>query len=50
MQELLDNLKDTHPKVVEELVPHLLPLGAVAAVFLLDRSQLFLIWKPCVSR
>ncbi|MGA8280885.1 MAG: flagellar biosynthesis protein FlhA, partial [Desulfobacterales bacterium] len=32
VQELLDNLKDTHPKVVEELVPHLLPLGAVVKV------------------
>jgi flagellar biosynthesis protein FlhA len=32
VQELLDNLKDTHPKVVEELVPNLLPLGAVVRV------------------
>ncbi len=32
VQELLDNLKDTHPKVIEELVPHLLPLGAVVKV------------------
>jgi flagellar biosynthesis protein FlhA len=32
VQELLDNLKETHPKVVEELVPHLLPLGAVVKV------------------
>ena len=31
-QELLDNIKDTHPKVVEELVPNLLPLGAVVKV------------------
>ena len=32
VQELLDNLKDTHPKVVEELVPNLLPLGAIVRV------------------
>jgi flagellar biosynthesis protein FlhA len=29
VQQLLDSLKDTHPKVVEELVPNLLPLGGV---------------------
>jgi flagellar biosynthesis protein FlhA len=32
VQQLLDNLKQTHPKVVEELVPGLLPLGAVVKV------------------
>ena len=32
VQLLLDNLKQTHPKVVEELVPNLLPLGAVVKV------------------
>jgi flagellar biosynthesis protein FlhA len=32
VQQLLDNLKDTHPKVVEELVPNLLPLGGVVRV------------------
>ena len=32
VQQLLDNLKDTHPKVVEELVPNLLPLGGVVKV------------------
>jgi flagellar biosynthesis protein FlhA len=32
VQELLENIKDTHPKVVEELVPNLLPLGAVVKV------------------
>ena len=32
IQELLDNLKETHPKVVEELVPNLLPLGVVVKV------------------
>jgi flagellar biosynthesis protein FlhA len=32
VQQLLDTLKDTHPKVVEELVPNLLPLGAVVKV------------------
>jgi len=31
-QKLLDNLSKTHPKVVEELVPQLLPLGAVQKV------------------
>ena len=31
-QKLLDNLAKTHPKVVEELVPSLLPLGAVQKV------------------
>ncbi|MGV1099951.1 flagellar biosynthesis protein FlhA [Thiovibrio sp. JS02] len=31
-QKLLDNLAKTHPKVVEELVPHLLTLGAVQKV------------------
>lgn len=32
VHELLDNLKATHPKVVEELVPNTLPLGAVVKV------------------
>ena len=32
VQQLLDTLKDTHPKVVEELVPNLLPLGGVVKV------------------
>jgi flagellar biosynthesis protein FlhA len=32
LQQLLDNLKRSHPKVVEELVPNLLPLGAVVKV------------------
>jgi flagellar biosynthesis protein FlhA len=32
VQQLLDNLKETHPKVVEELVPNLLPLGGVVKV------------------
>lgn len=31
-QKLLDHLAKTHPKVVEELVPSLLPLGAVQKV------------------
>jgi len=31
-QKLLDNLKGNYPKVVEELVPNLLPLGAVVKV------------------
>jgi len=31
-QEILDNIKETYPKVVEELVPNLLPLGAVVKV------------------
>ena len=31
-QQLLDNLAKTHPKVVEELVPNLLSLGAVQKV------------------
>lgn len=31
-QKLLDNLAKSHPKVVEELVPGLLPLGAVQKV------------------
>ena len=31
-QKLLDNLKGAYPKVVEELVPNLLPLGAVVKV------------------
>jgi flagellar biosynthesis protein FlhA len=31
-QKLLDNLKKTHPKVVEELVPNLLSLGGVVKV------------------
>jgi flagellar biosynthesis protein FlhA len=32
VQQLLDTLKETHPKVVEELVPNLLPLGGVVKV------------------
>ncbi len=32
VQQLLDNLKDSHPKVVEELVPNLLSLGGVVRV------------------
>jgi len=32
VQQLLDRLKETHPKVVEELVPNLLSLGAVVKV------------------
>ena len=32
VQKLLDGIKDSHPKVVEELVPHLLPLGGVVKV------------------
>lgn len=32
VQLLLDQLKDSHPKVVEELVPNLLPLGIVVKV------------------
>lgn len=32
VQQLLDNIKETHPKVVEELVPNLLPLGGVVRV------------------
>jgi flagellar biosynthesis protein FlhA len=32
VQKLLDNLKESHPKVVEELVPNLLPLGGVVSV------------------
>ncbi|MFO7985589.1 MAG: flagellar biosynthesis protein FlhA [Desulfatiglandaceae bacterium] len=32
VQKLLDNLKVTNPKVVEELVPNVLPLGAVVRV------------------
>ena len=32
VQILLDNLKESHPKVVEELVPNLLPLGGVVKV------------------
>ena len=31
-QELLDGLAKTHPKIVEELVPNLLPLGQVVRV------------------
>jgi flagellar biosynthesis protein FlhA len=31
-QKLLDNLAKTHPKVIEELVPNLLPLGGVQKV------------------
>lgn len=32
VQKLLDNLKGTNPKVIEELVPNVLPLGAVVRV------------------
>jgi flagellar biosynthesis protein FlhA len=32
IQNLLDKLKETHPKVVEELVPNLLPLGVIVKV------------------
>ncbi|UCF86170.1 MAG: flagellar biosynthesis protein FlhA [Desulfobacteraceae bacterium] len=32
VQQLLDDLKDSHPKVVEELVPNILPLGGVVKV------------------
>ena len=32
VQQLLDNLKTSYPKVVEELIPNLLPLGAVGKV------------------
>ena len=32
VQQLLDTLKETHPKVVEELVPNLLPLGGLVQV------------------
>jgi len=32
VQQLLDKLKASHPKVVEELIPGLLPLGAVGKV------------------
>jgi len=32
VQQLLDNLKESHPKVVEELVPNLLSLGGVVKV------------------
>jgi len=32
VQQLLDSAKETHPKVVEELVPNLLPLGGVVQV------------------
>jgi flagellar biosynthesis protein FlhA len=32
VQHLLDNIKESHPKVVEELVPNLLPLGGVVKV------------------
>ena len=32
VQQLLDDLKDSHPQVVEELVPNILPLGGVVKV------------------
>ncbi len=32
VQQMLDHLKETYPKVVEELVPNLLPLGGVVKV------------------
>ncbi len=31
-QQMLDNLKNTHPKVVEELIPNMLSLGGVVKV------------------
>jgi flagellar biosynthesis protein FlhA len=31
-QQLLDTIRETHPKVVEELIPNLLPLGGVVKV------------------
>jgi len=52
-QQLLDNLKETHPKVVEELIPNLLPLGGVVRVLQnLLREQVPSgicsgSWKPC---
>jgi flagellar biosynthesis protein FlhA len=32
VQQLLDNIKESHPKVVEELVPDLLSIGAIVKV------------------
>jgi flagellar biosynthesis protein FlhA len=32
VQRLLDNLKESHPKVVEELIPHQLTLGSVVKI------------------
>jgi flagellar biosynthesis protein FlhA len=32
VQQLLDNLKESHPKVVEELIPNILTLGGVVKV------------------
>ncbi len=32
VQHLIDRVADTHPKVVDELVPNLLPLGTIVAV------------------
>ncbi|RLB06694.1 MAG: hypothetical protein DRG27_07110 [Deltaproteobacteria bacterium] len=32
VQSLIDNIKSTHPRVVEELIPNLLTLGAVQKV------------------
>ncbi len=32
VQSLIDNIKETHPKVVEELIPGILPLGTVLKV------------------
>jgi flagellar biosynthesis protein FlhA len=32
VQQLLDKIKDSHPKVVEELIPQMLPLGGVVKV------------------
>jgi len=32
VQKILDNLKETHPKVVDELIPNLLSLGVVVKV------------------
>jgi flagellar biosynthesis protein FlhA len=32
VHQLIDNLKDYHPKLVEELIPNILPLGSVVKV------------------
>jgi len=32
VQQMLETVKDTHPKVVEELIPNLMPLGGVVKV------------------
>lgn len=31
-QRLIDNLAETHPKIVEDLIPHIVPLGTVQQV------------------